>query len=448
LVAWVLVPTLSASADTELYIYFNNAGIGNQEDAAGVWANGYKMVQHMADDPSGAAPQLIDSTTYGNNGTSGGTMTPGDLVTGKIGSAVEFDGINDVVNFGNDSSLNVNDTGMMTMGGWFYLNALPVGSSDYTNIIGKTGGSLGTTAIEYLLYIRGGSYRAVRPHVFQDTGNSLVLYDSTTDISASAWVYIVQVADGSTLKVYINGVADAMTAGYDGTIKAQTGNVYTADDTRGPEVKFMNGVSDELRITNVPHSADWIQTEFNNQSSPDTFHTIGALEAYSTGEANVGGGIDPTITFTLSSTSCNLGVIGTSTPAICSYSFNTSTNATSGMNVSLSADGDLKAGSDVFDEVPTGSVASSTFNAYDDFEAYGVIISSLGSGLTAMIPWSTTNYVDLPKDDAAESEEVVVFSAGPLATNDTELTHAAIASSITPAGTYRQTVTFSATTNF
>ena len=58
LMAWVKVPTLSASVDTPLYIYYGNAAAANQQNASGVWSNGYAGVWHLdgnASDTSGNA---------------------------------------------------------------------------------------------------------------------------------------------------------------------------------------------------------------------------------------------------------------------------------------------------------------------------------------------------------------------------------------------------------
>jgi hypothetical protein len=35
-------------------------------------------------------------------------------------------------------------------------------------------------------------------------------------------------------------------------------------------------VVDEARVSNIARSADWISAEYNNQSSPNTFYTLGA----------------------------------------------------------------------------------------------------------------------------------------------------------------------------
>jgi len=37
-----------------------------------------------------------------------------------------------------------------------------------------------------------------------------------------------------------------------------------------------DGMLDEVRISNVARSADWILTEFSNQSDPGSFYTVGS----------------------------------------------------------------------------------------------------------------------------------------------------------------------------
>lgn len=52
LVAWVKVPTLSVSANTEIYIYYGNASALDQWDTNNVWDSNSKMVQHFSTDAS------------------------------------------------------------------------------------------------------------------------------------------------------------------------------------------------------------------------------------------------------------------------------------------------------------------------------------------------------------------------------------------------------------
>ncbi len=70
LVAWVKVPSLTSAADTTIMMYYGNPSAASQQDATNVWDTSYKSVLHLKEDPSGAAPQVKDSTTNANHGTS------------------------------------------------------------------------------------------------------------------------------------------------------------------------------------------------------------------------------------------------------------------------------------------------------------------------------------------------------------------------------------------
>jgi hypothetical protein len=103
LVAWVQVPSLSATTDTEIYVYYGNAGCADQWDISGTWEPDYKMVQHL-EETSGTH---YDSTQYGNDGTPHGGVIQG--TAGKIDGADDFDGVDDYIACGNDASLNITD---------------------------------------------------------------------------------------------------------------------------------------------------------------------------------------------------------------------------------------------------------------------------------------------------------------------------------------------------
>ena len=63
LVAWVRLPLLEFDADTVFYLAYGNSSINSsQQNVSGVWDTNYKMVQHLNDDPSGAAPQSVAAT--------------------------------------------------------------------------------------------------------------------------------------------------------------------------------------------------------------------------------------------------------------------------------------------------------------------------------------------------------------------------------------------------
>jgi hypothetical protein len=89
--------------------------------------------------------------------------------------------------------------------------------------------------------------------------------------------------DGTYNYLYMNGTqvdkvaAAAMTNGNYPT----TFGAYAT----GPNY-FTNGRIDEVRISDVSRSADWIKTEYNNQFSPSTFYSVGT-------ETSLGGAASP-----------------------------------------------------------------------------------------------------------------------------------------------------------
>ena len=107
--AWlhVKVPTVAYDADTILYLYYDSAQadnttyVGDTTDAVthNVWDANFVAVYHMAQDPNGdGADAIKDSArSNANEGTPGGSMTTADLVSGKVGDGIDFDGTDDYI---------------------------------------------------------------------------------------------------------------------------------------------------------------------------------------------------------------------------------------------------------------------------------------------------------------------------------------------------------------
>ena len=102
---WVKISTIYSTVDTEFYMFYDSSvsdnvtyvGETTSSAAKNVWDDNFVAVYHMAQDPSGTAPQILDSTSNENNGTANGSMTSSDLVDGFIGKAIEFDGSDDYI---------------------------------------------------------------------------------------------------------------------------------------------------------------------------------------------------------------------------------------------------------------------------------------------------------------------------------------------------------------
>lgn len=80
--------------------------------SARVWDGGFAAVYHMAQDPTGGADCIKDSTFNLNHGTPVGSWTQSKLVDTAYGKGLVIDGdaAGNYINCGNDSSLNLNSS--------------------------------------------------------------------------------------------------------------------------------------------------------------------------------------------------------------------------------------------------------------------------------------------------------------------------------------------------
>ena len=275
LVAWVKVPHLSSTADTVLYLYYGNPAAANQQNVANVWDANFRGVWHLAQDPSAGPGSIRDSTSNANHGTPNGGMTSGDLVNAQIGQGLDFDGLiagagGDYIDLGNAPSLQITGTGEVTLQAWAQLR--PGNSGVYYGLAGKLRGDgaghwggfgLARYVNDYFRFWTA-DWTNIQPTISDNTW---------TD---TAWHSVVGVRRGGVNYLDIDGnqQANTTTLGIgDSGDYAFIGREYSDYNLR-----LWNGLIDEVRISNVGRSAAWIRTEFNNQSSPATFHTLGSEE--------------------------------------------------------------------------------------------------------------------------------------------------------------------------
>jgi len=268
--AWVKIPILSASEDTVIYIYYGNDAITEtEENKTGVWddggGNNFKMVQHMNQDPSGTAPQMLDSTQYANNGTSGGTMTSDDLAAGQVGGATSFDGADDYIKILNDNTFNTDDS--KTIGVW-----MKAGTTGHSSVYPRLYEKMRT----FYAY-KADSIDAFYTRIWDGTttGNGTI-----QNVWDNQWHYVVQVVDRSSQKMY--SYKDGNLVFTDSNISDVGNTAYASDLQIGGNINgYLNGSLDEFRISGGVRSADWIATEYNNQSTPEEFYSLGIEEVSS-----------------------------------------------------------------------------------------------------------------------------------------------------------------------
>jgi hypothetical protein len=267
IVAWVKVPSLSPTTDTVIYMYYNNSGASPQWQNTSVWDDGglnyYKGVWHLKENPAGTAPQMKDSTSNANDGTSAVTMTSSDQVSAKIDGGLDFDGSNDEIDDQNGASLQI--TPPLTIEAW----VKPAVTGTTMGIASKMIYGGGSNRRGYGIGVSSGNY--YRFSVASGGGATNIQSDSTyTD---SNYHFIVGQRTATTDYLYVDGVQQSATntAGItDSGNDFRIGRRYADYDGY-----WLQGRIDEVRISSTDRSPDWIKTEYNSQVNyPSTFYSL------------------------------------------------------------------------------------------------------------------------------------------------------------------------------
>lgn len=260
IVAWIK-NTLTHSTDYVFYLGYGNSKITTfQGNVTGTWS-AYSGVYHFA---NGTILSVVDAT-----GTANGSMISSPTATvGQMDGAAALNGSSQYISLGN----NFGFIGDMTIEAWLKPTDLTVQhgilSKTASNQPGPYDFSLATTTgIPH--FVRGNGAGA------NDSK------DATTGCTSGVWNSIAVTASGTSSRVisfFLNGATNGggtMNSGGDGTNTANNADVGTRSDFG----YFLKGGIDELRVSNTAKSADWLATEYNNQSSPSTFYTIGSETA-------------------------------------------------------------------------------------------------------------------------------------------------------------------------
>jgi len=282
LVAWVKVPSLSGSSDTTIYMYYGYGSASNQESVSNTWDSNFIAVWHLAEDPSittdgdcgGGSVEVCDST--GNNNDADTIGTSPTVITAQIENGLDLDG---TLTTGGylappiGSGLNITGS-QITLEGWMRT---PVGGVDGDEaVINKLPVVLGDLSdYPYLLGVEGfgGSLDGTNCRISASGGDVRV---NIAAVPRGVWVYLVCRYDGSNVDTFVNNsliVSSPLT----GSINIGSGiRLGARRDNRRYE-----GDMDELRISDIVRSDDWLTTTYNNQNSPGSYQTVSAEEAWS-----------------------------------------------------------------------------------------------------------------------------------------------------------------------
>ncbi len=200
----------------------------------------------------------VDAAGQASPASTSASATP----SASTNSALDFDGTNDHVTLGGQSAFNSN---LFTIETWFRRDGTGVAT-------GTSGSAPGlVSAIPLVTKGRtGGTAQIVNWFLGIDTATNRIAADfetagddvnhgiiGTTTLVNGTWYHAAATYDGTTFRVYLNGVQEnsvAVAAG-PGAGSTHPAALATALDTTGAPAGFFNGVLDEVRIWNLSRSA-------------------------------------------------------------------------------------------------------------------------------------------------------------------------------------------------
>jgi hypothetical protein len=253
---WVKVDTVHGGDSAQLLMmYWGNVNAASQSNPAAVFetAAGFAGIWHLGQ-PAGSV--VMDATANGISGTATATKTVG----GIIGLAQVFNGKSSLIQTAGPASskLNFPENGSFSVSAWVKADAI---DSHYYGIVYKSN-------FQYGLQIRPENDWEFFSFIDKTGWES-----SRSPASAKSWHLVSGVRYGSRQYLYVDGTC------VNSTVVTISSNLSRATDIPleighcpdgGLEPdRFFSGLIDEVRISSVATSADWIKLCYMNQKEQD-----------------------------------------------------------------------------------------------------------------------------------------------------------------------------------
>ena len=251
---WVKIDTVFGNDSGHcITMYWGNLQAVSVSNSAAVFdtVNGFQGVWHM----NQPANTPVRDATYNNYiGTRFGQSA---TATGTIGIAQAFDGSSTYMQMMGTAygKMNFPKNGYYCVSAWVYTNALDM---NYHIIASK-----GNT--QYNLEIRKNNNWQFNE--YKDLTGWEITNSPGTE---KTWTYLTGVRSGTNQYLYVNGVCTSNTPWIETNVFAR----YTGEDFKiGRRTDlvdyFFNGMIDEVRVSSIDLSADWIKLCYMNQRMDD-----------------------------------------------------------------------------------------------------------------------------------------------------------------------------------
>lgn len=254
---WVRLTAVKPSAKETIYAYFGNSDAAMPAAAKPTEAYDADTVLDYHFAGRGTAP--ADSTANANNAETAGTTSEGSL----IGNGLRLLGAAPIT-IPNTASLEWKAGQALTISTWIKPGSL----QDNAVILSRADGK--------------SSFRLLLNQGIPTVQLDAVRSQPAAPVAAATWTHIAIVADGKTLRLFVNG---SLYNSIDGALPALTTPLTLGSlATETPGTSAFTGELDEFSISKSARSPAWIKLTATNQGASDA-----ALRTLSLGAVEGGG---------------------------------------------------------------------------------------------------------------------------------------------------------------
>jgi len=239
---WVRIPTIKGNARQEIKMYWGKADAKSESSGSAVFndSNGYLSVLHM-DDPVKDEVGTVETKDTGTTASSG-----------MIGASRRF-AVGKGINCGEKNATFPTGSGPHSSEAWFKAETSNAPILGWGNEAWQ-----GKVVMDF----------ASPPHMRMDCYFSSGNVTGGSTLPLSQWVHVVHTFKTGESRVYVNGVLDGVSTSTGAPLAIKSpARMYLGgwyDNYR-----FVGDI-DEVRISKVTRSADWVKLQYENQKPLQT----------------------------------------------------------------------------------------------------------------------------------------------------------------------------------
>ena len=255
--AWVNITSLSSTTDTVVWMYYGNSSASADASSTSTWDSDYLAVWHLNNS--------LEDSTSNNYDLVANNVTAN--TSGIAGSSYDFEIDNLKTNLSNRTILDTWPV-ELTWECWFNAESTAAGQNMY--LMSKDQTATNTNTLVYWINAPNNIWISQ-----ESSGSGIQHQNLSVTISSGSWYYgAVTYKDNDHARGFLNGLH------YD---DLATGNIadghvfdFVLGNIRNADVYPYDGLMDEVRISNVNRSSNWINTTFRTINDVSSFISVSA----------------------------------------------------------------------------------------------------------------------------------------------------------------------------